>query len=231
MSLTRYKAKRDFKQTSEPAGGLPKSRSLVFVVQKHNARNLHYDFRLQMDGVLKSWAVPKGPSTDPAVKRLAMEVEDHPYDYKDFEGTIPEGNYGAGAVMIWDNGTYESIEEFASIKEQEKHLLKQLKAGSLKIKLQGKKLKGEWALVKTKQSDNSWLLIKHKDKYASETDITTKSKSVVSGKTIEQLEKSLEGVKEKSSSSTVAKKSNPVRNKKKVAAKTSLKEHKKKAPA
>jgi bifunctional non-homologous end joining protein LigD len=227
MSLTRYKAKRDFKQTSEPAGGAPKSKSLVFVVQKHNARNLHYDFRLQMEGTLKSWAVPKGPSTDPEVKRLAMEVEDHPYDYKDFEGTIPEGNYGAGTVIVWDNGTYEPIEEFGTKKEQEKHLLKQWKEGSLKIKLHGKKLKGEWALVRTKQSDNSWLLIKHKDKYASESDITSKSKSVVSGKTIEQLEKATKRTQEKTASSGVVQKT---KSPKKVTGKATAKAVKKKAP-
>jgi len=140
--------------------------------------------------VLKSWAVPKGPSTDPAVKRLAMMVEDHPYDYKNFEGIIPEGNYGAGTVIIWDKGTYEPIEPVKGKKAQEKHLLKQLKEGSVKIILHGEKLRGEWALVHTKQSENSWLLIKHKDKFASSAEVTNKSKSVVSGITLLQLEKS-----------------------------------------
>ncbi len=191
MSLLRYQQKRDFKKTSEPKGGKPTAGSLIFVIQKHAASKLHYDCRLKMEVVLKSWAVPKGPSTDPAVKRLAMMVEDHPYNYRDFEGVIPEGNYGAGTVIVWDEGTYHPIEEFKTKKEQEKHLLKQLKAGSLKIVLHGKKLKGEWALVHTKQSENSWLLIKHKDKYASSTDITTKGKSVVSGKTLEQIEKTM----------------------------------------
>jgi bifunctional non-homologous end joining protein LigD len=191
MSLLRYKQKRDFKNTSEPDGGKPTAGSLTFVIQKHDSSRLHYDFRLQMEGVLKSWAVPKGPSTDPAVKRLAMMVEDHPYNYKDFEGIIPKGNYGAGTVIVWDYGTYHPIEEFKTRKEQEKHLLKQLKAGSLKIVLHGKKVKGEWALVRTTQAENSWLLIKHKDKYASSTDITSKTKSVISGKTLEQIEKSM----------------------------------------
>jgi len=190
MSLTTYKKKRNFKSTSEPVGGTSNRGKLNFVIQKHDATRLHYDFRLEMDGVLKSWAVPKGPSTDPAVKRLAMMVEDHPYDYKNFEGIIPEGNYGAGTVIIWDKGTYEPIEPVKGKKAQEKHLLKQLKEGSVKIILHGEKLRGEWALVHTKQSENSWLLIKHKDKFASSAEVTNKSKSVVSGITLLQLEKS-----------------------------------------
>jgi bifunctional non-homologous end joining protein LigD len=188
MSLTTYKKKRSFDSTPEPAGGKSKTSSLIFVIQKHAARNLHYDFRLEMGGVLKSWAVPKGPSTDPSVKRLAMMVEDHPFDYKDFEGSIPAGNYGAGTVIIWDQGTYEPINPEKSKMASEKLLLKELKAGSLKIHLHGKKLKGEYALVRTKgRGDNSWLLIKHRDKYASDTDITEKTKSVVSGKTLEKM--------------------------------------------
>jgi bifunctional non-homologous end joining protein LigD len=206
MSLIRYKQKRDFKSTSEPEGGKAKAGSLLFVIQKHNASRLHYDFRLEMEGVLKSWAVPKGPSTDPTVKRLAMMVEDHPYNYKDFEGIIPEGNYGAGTVIVWDYGTYHPIEEFKTKKEQEKHLLKQLKAGSVKIVLQGKKVKGEWALVRTTQSENSWLLIKHKDKYASNTDISLKAKSVLSGKTLEQIEKAMN----KTNGTVVKKEKKPV---------------------
>lgn len=191
MSLTRYKEKRNFKTTSEPMGGKTLTKRLTFVIQKHSASRLHYDFRLELNGVLKSWAIPKGPSTDPSVKRLAVMVEDHPYDYKNFEGTIPEGEYGAGAVIIWDQGTYEPLEEMEGKKESEKHLLKQLKEGSLKIFLHGKKVNGEWALVRTKLAENSWLLIKHKDKYASVTDITQKAKSVVSGKTVEQLQKAM----------------------------------------
>ena len=167
----------------------------MFVIQKHDATRLHYDFRLEMDGVLKSWAVPKGPSTDPKTKRLAMMVEDHPFDYRNFEGIIPEGEYGGGTVIVWDEGTYEPIEEVKGKKAQEKLLLKELKAGSLKIKLHGEKLKGEFALVKTHgMGENGWLLIKHKDDYANTKDITKEDKSVLSGKTIEKMEKTSEKV-------------------------------------
>jgi bifunctional non-homologous end joining protein LigD len=167
MALTTYKKKRNFKETSEPGGVTKKSDSkLIFVVQRHKASRLHYDFRLELDGVLKSWAVPKGPSMNPKDKRLAMMVEDHPYDYKDFEGVIPEGNYGAGIVELWDHGTYSDIDN-SSFKEAEKNLRKGLKSGDFKFKLFGKKLKGEFVLVKLKgKEDNSWLLIKHRDEFA-----------------------------------------------------------------
>ncbi len=214
MSLIRYKEKRNFKSTSEPVGGKAKTDQLIFVIQKHAATRLHYDFRLEMAGVLKSWAVPKGPSTDPSVKRLAMMVEDHPYDYRDFEGSIPKDEYGGGTVIVWDQGTYEPLEKIDGKRAQDKHLLKQIKDGSVKIVMHGKKMKGEWALVKTKQNENSWLLIKHRDKYADEEDITLKSKSVVSGKTLEQIEKSM--AKENGLSKTIEKKSIS----KKVTAKT-----------
>lgn len=188
MGLSTYKEKRSFNKTPEPVGGKAKGKELIFVVQKHDASRLHYDFRLEMDGVLKSWAVPKGPSLDPSVKRLAMMVEDHPFDYRDFEGIIPEGNYGAGTVIVWDQGTYLPIEDFPDKKSQEKHLLKQLKEGNVKLLLNGKKLKGEFALVRTNgMGENSWLLIKHKDKYATTADITEKDKSVQSGKTLEKV--------------------------------------------
>lgn len=170
MSLAKYRTKRNFAGTPEPKGTVKKSsKRLAFVVQRHKASHLHYDFRLEMDGVLKSWAVPKGPSLSPDDKRLAMMVEDHPYDYKDFKGVIPEG-YGAGIVEIWDKGYYTDIAA-TDAATGEKNLKKGLKAGNLKFILHGKKLKGEFALVKLKPrdgdtKDNSWLLIKHKDKHA-----------------------------------------------------------------
>ncbi|MGN7758700.1 DNA polymerase ligase N-terminal domain-containing protein [Chryseobacterium sp. 22532] len=169
MALKDYNEKRRFDETSEPKGKTKKSKDkLIFVVQRHAASRLHYDFRLEMEGVLKSWAVPKGPSLDPKDKRLAMEVEDHPYDYKDFEGNIPEGNYGAGQVEVWDSGTYEPLDDTSKLSD-EKELLKELKAGSIKFILHGKKLKGEFALVKMKNAENNaWLLIKHKDEFAEE---------------------------------------------------------------
>jgi bifunctional non-homologous end joining protein LigD len=196
MSLEKYAEKRDFTKTAEPKAGRSKDKDkLMFVIQKHDASRLHYDFRLEMEGVLKSWAVPKGPSTDPKTKRLAMMVEDHPFDYRNFEGIIPQGEYGGGTVIVWDEGTYEPIEEIKGKKAQEKHLLKQLKEGSLKIKLHGEKLHGEYALVKTHgMGENGWLLIKHKDDYASTKDITNLDKSVLSGKTIETMEKTSDKV-------------------------------------
>jgi bifunctional non-homologous end joining protein LigD len=188
MGLLEYKKKRSFAKTPEPTGGKASGNKLQFVVQKHDASRLHYDFRLELGGVLKSWAVPKGPSLNPSEKRLAMLVEDHPFDYKNFEGTIPEGNYGAGTVIIWDEGTYEPVEDVGNKKEQEKYLTQAFHKGSVKIRLFGKKLQGEFALVQTKgRGDNSWLLIKHRDKFASEEDIRDEDTSVRTGKTIEEL--------------------------------------------
>src|SRR5215217_8446137 len=148
MSLSLYNKKRHFDVTTEPEGKEKSSKGFLrFVVQKHDASHLHYDFRLEMAGVLKSWAVPKGPSLNPADKRLAMMVEDHPYDYRNFEGVIPAGNYGGGTVIVWDEGTYEPMEtEGLNRKEQEKLLLKQLYSGNLKIRMHGKKIKGDYAL-------------------------------------------------------------------------------------
>jgi bifunctional non-homologous end joining protein LigD len=172
-SLKEYRAKRDFQSSPEPSGGTAKSKSSkvklpIFCVQKHLASHLHYDFRLEHNGVLLSWAVPKGPSLNPADKRLAMRVEDHPRDYADFEGVIPEG-YGAGIVMLWDKGTWES--ELPDIDRA-------LEKGELKFRLEGVKLKGSWVLVRTgggPRSSNgqsrSWLLIKHRDAWAGEIDV------------------------------------------------------------
>ena len=166
MSLSKYTEKRNFSISPEPKGKVNKSNGqLSFVVQRHKASHLHYDFRLEMEGVLKSWAVPKGPSMNPKDKRLAMMVEDHPYAYKDFKGVIPDG-YGAGIVEIWDKGTYTTIEQTEGVNTQKK-LIKDLNEGNLKFKLKGKKLKGEFALVKLKgKQENAWLLIKHNDKFA-----------------------------------------------------------------
>jgi bifunctional non-homologous end joining protein LigD len=167
MALALYKKKRNFKVTPEPAGKKRKEdKQLIFVVQRHKASRLHYDFRLEMDGVLKSWAVPKGPSLNPADKRLAMMVEDHPYDYKDFVGVIPEGNYGAGIVEIWDHGTLTDLDGSDPTLAL-KNLKAGLKAGNLKFVLKGRKLRGEFALVRLRNAgDNAWLLIKHRDKFA-----------------------------------------------------------------
>jgi bifunctional non-homologous end joining protein LigD len=196
MSLEKYVKKRDFSKTKEPKAGRSKDKDhLMFVIQKHDASHLHYDFRLEMDGVLKSWAIPKGPTTDPKVKRLAMMVEDHPFDYRNFEGIIPAGEYGGGTVIVWDEGTYEPIEEVKGKKAQEKYLLAQLKSGQLKIKLHGEKLEGEFALVKTHgMGENAWLLIKHNDEFASGKDVTKEDKSVLSGKTIDSMAETSEKV-------------------------------------
>lgn len=188
MSLQKYHKKRDFKQTAEPAGkaaAAKKKQKLEFVIQEHHASSLHYDFRLELDGVLKSWAVPKGPSLDPHERHLAMMVEDHPFEYRKFEGTIPEGNYGAGEVIIWDKGTYEPYE---AGDDPQKKLRKQLKDGHLTFIMHGQKLKGEFALIKMKNAkqSNAWLLVKKGDEYASDEDVTKQDKSVVSGKSLNE---------------------------------------------
>ncbi len=187
MGLKEYESKRKFEETPEPKPVLRHEESrLIFVVHKHAARRLHYDLRLELDGVLKSWAVPKGPTLDPALKRLAVMVEDHPLDYKDFEGVIPEGNYGAGSVIIWDRGFYQHPAA-RDRKESEKLLLDALSKGNLKIVLAGEKLQGEFALVKTAKDEKSWLLMKKKDSYATKEDILGENRSVVSHKTLEEI--------------------------------------------
>ena len=163
MALTEYKKKRKFDKTPEPGPKEKRTRTgRMFVIQKHRATQLHYDFRLEVDGVLKSWAVPKGPSLDPTVRRLAMQVEDHPVDYAKFEGVIPAGEYGGGTVMVWDYGTYKP--------ENTDDVSASLRKGELKFSLNGKKLKGSWVLVRTR--DRQWLLIKHRDYYTTEEEVT-----------------------------------------------------------
>src|SRR5215213_9128692 len=160
MSLREYKRKRNFRRTSEPEPKLAKSKGWSYVIQKHAASHLHYDFRLELDGVLKSWAVPKGPSLDPKVRRLAMHVEDHPVKYGQFEGIIPKGEYGGGTVMLWDRGTWEPVGD-----PRESY-----RKGRFKFRLHGAKLQGGWMLVRRSSSSdgkgNEWFLFKEKDEYA-----------------------------------------------------------------
>ncbi len=163
MALAEYRKKRKFDKTPEPGPTKKRTKTgRLFVVQKHRATQLHYDFRLEADGVLKSWAVPKGPSLNPTVRRLAMQVEDHPVDYAKFEGVIPEGEYGGGTVMVWDYGTYKP--------ENTEDVVVALRKGELKFSLNGKKLKGSWVLVRTR--DRQWLLIKHRDYYTTDEEVT-----------------------------------------------------------
>src|ERR1700691_34391 len=197
MALEEYKRKRRFEETPEPPPKVEKKSGHRFVVQKHRASRLHYDFRLEMDGVLKSWAVPKGPSLDPADKRLAMQVEDHPVSYFDFEGTIPEGNYGAGAVIVWDVGTWEPLSpkpvKGKFIPGTAAEAREMLQKGDFKFRLHGQRLKGDFALIHIKgrrpgSKGTEWLLIKKKDDYAVEGyDIEADDTSVLSGKTIAQI--------------------------------------------
>jgi bifunctional non-homologous end joining protein LigD len=185
--LAKYNAMRDFAGTPEPAGEpAPAAGPLRFVVQKHDASQLHYDFRLEIDGVLKSWSIPKGPSLNPSDRRLAMQTEDHPIAYAAFEGHIPEGHYGAGDVIIWDEGVYHPQDKSlarAPDDEANAWAARGLAAGDLKFELEGKKLHGSWALVRMRgREENAWLLIKHGDAYADrEQNITDRKESVVTG--------------------------------------------------
>ena len=188
--LQEYREKRDFGKTAEPAGGgVRTGGEALFVIQKHDARRLHYDFRLEVDGVLKSWAVPKGPSTDPRVKRLAVPTEDHPLDYAQFEGAIPEGQYGAGTVLVWDIGTYRNLREEKP--EHEPVSMAQACAdGHIAVWLEGQKLQGGYALVRTgRGEDTRWLLIKMKDEKADarRNPVTTRPASVLTGRTLEEI--------------------------------------------
>ena len=197
MSLDEYKRKRRFEETPEPPPKVEKKSQHRFVVQKHRATRLHYDFRLEMDGVLKSWAVPKGPSLDPADKRLAMQVEDHPVSYFDFEGTIPEGNYGAGTVMVWDVGTWEPLSpepvkgKFVPGTDAEAEAM--LKKGDLKIRLHGKKLNGDFALIHMRSrrpgtKGTEWLLIKKQDDAGVKGyDIEQYDESALTGRTMADI--------------------------------------------
>ena len=187
MKLQEYNRKRDFRKTKEPKGKVKKSaKELHFVVQKHAASHLHFDFRLEIDGVLVSWAVPKGPSADNTVKRLAMNVEDHPMDYIDFEGTIPKGQYGGGTVMVWDTGTY-TAEGSESYADSVKQLRKMYKDGNIKITLNGEKLKGSYHLVHMSGKDKEWLLMKGKDEFADKKAFG--QKSVLTGRTLDEIAK------------------------------------------
>lgn len=189
MTSSEYEKKRDFSKTPEPKGGKrsPDDGSPIFVIQKHDASTLHYDFRIEAGGVLKSWAVPKGPSTNPSEKRLAIPTEDHPLDYGDFEGVIPESHYGAGAVMVWDRGTYDNITEKD---EGTVPIEKALEHGHALVFLHGEKLTGGYALQRTsKGRDERWLLIKMDDEEADarRNPVSTEPKSVLSGRTIEEI--------------------------------------------
>lgn len=190
MSLRDYTKKRTFDKTPEPKGTKKQtSGALTFVVQKHAATRLHYDFRLEMTGVLKSWAIPKGPSLNPEDKRLAVMVEDHPIEYANFEGIIPKGNYGGGTVMVWDKGVYSPI-AFVDRKKAEVILEEQLKKGHLTFVLLGEKLRGEFALVKTHGGEeNAWLLIKAHDEYASKKDILKQNRSVIAHRSMDEIAK------------------------------------------
>jgi DNA ligase D-like protein (predicted 3'-phosphoesterase) len=188
--LKPYREKRDFTRTAEPSGESPSadSEKPIFVIQKHKARNLHYDFRLEVNGVLKSWAVPKGPSTDPSVKRLAVATEDHPMEYADFEGTIPGGDYGAGVVLVWDIGTYRNITE---IKDRTLSVESAIEHGHLNVWLEGRKLKGGYSFVHfRREAKNQWLLVKMNDGEADSANdpLVTQPDSVLSGLSLEEIE-------------------------------------------
>lgn len=207
MGLKEYSTKRNFKETTEPKGRKsPKTKNpLQFVVQKHAASHLHYDFRLEAEGVLKSWAVPKGPSMNPADKRLAIQVEDHPFDYRTFEGNIPKGSYGAGEVIVWDEGDYEAVGS-NSREESENAILQGLEDGVLHFILHGHKLKGEFALIRLKNNQKQWLLMKKNDEWASQEDILEQNRSVLSDQTIEGITDEKEKTTSKKTDSKIPKK-------------------------
>ncbi len=222
--LKNYRQQRDFSQTPEPKASIAKKRQSkqpVFVIQKHAASHMHYDFRIQIGSILKSWAVPKGISSNPSEKHLAIQTEDHPLDYAEFEGVIPEGNYGAGTVMVWDIGTFENIK---TKNGKLVSLLECFKRGTIEIELEGKKLHGSYALIRTKLGDgNQWLLLKMKDQYAHHR-ITNLNKSALTGRTMKQIGAQAPGKKIKETKkSTKPQKQNKI-TKKKVSTKQSKKE-------
>ncbi|MGC9436018.1 MAG: DNA polymerase ligase N-terminal domain-containing protein [Methanomicrobiales archaeon] len=184
--LEEYRRKRDFSRTTEPSGeGSESGEEPGFVVQKHDASNLHYDIRLEINGVLVSWAVPKGPSLNPKVKRLAMPTEDHPLEYAGFEGVIPEGEYGAGTVMVWDRGTYENLRDDMSMEEA-------LSDGKVEVRLWGEKLEGGWAFIRTGSGDNArWLLIKMDDEHADRSGdiLDARPDSALTGRSLDEIQK------------------------------------------
>src|SRR6478672_5509820 len=190
--LADYTAKRSFDATPEPAPGplAPRKGPLLFVIQQHAARRMHYDLRLECDGVLKSWAVPKGPSLDPSEKRLAAQTEDHPFAYASFEGVIPAGQYGAGEMIVWDCGVYSPDEDdeywFHDHAEAERRVREGVAKGKLGFFLRGVKVKGSFALVRMADKKN-WLLIKHKDRFVAKADLTALDRSVLSGATLEDV--------------------------------------------
>jgi len=192
--LTEYRSKRDFSKTPEPEGGaLTSSEKPIFVIQKHDASNLHYDFRLEVEGVLKSWAVPKGPSTDPSTKRLAIPTEDHALEYADFEGNIPEGEYGAGTVMVWDYGTYRNLRAEKEEAEARMTMNQSLKDGKVEVWLDGKKLEGGYLLIRTGSGKGArWLLIKMRDEKAKpECNIVEEeSNSAITKRTLQEIRES-----------------------------------------
>lgn len=185
--LSEYRAKRDFRRTAEPKGDATGADGVTarFVIQKHAASTVHYDFRLEAEGVLKSWAVPKGPSTDPREKRLAVRTEDHPVEYLDFEGVIPEGDYGAGSVIVWDTGTYENLTEQ---NDQAHPVAEAVEDGHVSVWLEGSKLRGGYALTRFRGEDD-WLLVKMDDDGADarRNPTSTQPESVLTGRTVEQV--------------------------------------------
>src|SRR5918999_3609678 len=180
-SLSTYRAKRSADRSPEPVGTVSAVPGLLFVVHKHAVRRLHFDLRLEMDGVLRSWAVPKGPSYDTNDKRLAVKVEDHPLEYADFEGIIPAGNYGAGGMIVWDRGEWVPLEDWRA----------GLEKGKLLFELRGYKLHGKWALVKIKKSERDWLLLKERDGYVKTPGDVFPEQSVLSGLTVEEVKAGL----------------------------------------